>query len=353
MAENPEISKNSENGENDDFYPYLDFIAAADVFMYLGDLRLIFENSYKILKNNGILIFTVEALVDEKKENENIWIENEILTDELNVFHNNIGQIERYDGVKSRNNNDSKYSYSNTNTESNINNVQNIITNDNESKNENENENDVKNEKENEVEKEKEIEVEKEKEKEIETDNVVTEISNIYISEDELNVKNGEDSSTSSSSLRNILAGKHIIPTDLKTETETEGNINIDKIAACGTSLDLEPCIPDSFLDHNSFDKSAFVCSHIAETEQDPFIALSDPLTVLAVLAVLPPCTLSSFSPSISSPVSPLSLLSPPLSPIPPIPPLLPPPLLHPLTLYLIYPFLLLSSASIPPPLLY
>ena len=177
-----------------------------------------------------------------------------------------------------------------------------------------------------------EIEVEKEKEivkeKEIETDNVVTEISNIFISEDELTVKSGEDSLTSVSSLRNILAGKHIIPTDFKTETETEteGNINIDKIGTCDISSDLEPCIPDSFLNLNSFDKCAFVCSHTEETEQDPFIALSGPLTVLAVLAVLPPCRLSSSSPSISSPVSPLSLLSPPLSPIPPIPPLLPPP---------------------------
>ena len=184
-----------------------------------------------------------------------------------------------------------------------------------------------------EEENEKEKEKDKDKEKEKEKENLMTEISNIFISEecsvDELNMQNGEDSLTSSSSLKIILPVKHLVPTDLKTETETEieGKINIGKIGAYNTSSDLEPCILDSFLDQNFSDKSSIVCSHIEETEQDPFIALSDPS------AVLPASTLSSSSPSFSSSFSvspPLSLLSS-LSPIPslltlPSSPLLSPP---------------------------
>lgn len=47
-------------------HPLLDFVAAADVFCYMGDLRRVVAAAAAVLRPGGVLVFTVEALGGRK-----------------------------------------------------------------------------------------------------------------------------------------------------------------------------------------------------------------------------------------------------------------------------------------------
>ena len=93
MNENVDIDADSKNGNKSEIdnenYPMVDFITAVDVFMYLGDLKNVLESSCKILNYNGLLVFTVEALKNEKLKIDEIESEVEIDID-LNGLEFNI-----------------------------------------------------------------------------------------------------------------------------------------------------------------------------------------------------------------------------------------------------------------------
>jgi predicted TPR repeat methyltransferase len=91
-TKNDKIDNKNENDIDSeiDSLPQLDFIVAADVFMYLGDLKNVLEASYQVLKLNGLLVFTVEALNvknDENKENK-VSEDDEELNGEKEIDNN-------------------------------------------------------------------------------------------------------------------------------------------------------------------------------------------------------------------------------------------------------------------------
>ena len=100
-VKNPIDNNNNKNkieieNENDS-HPAIDFIVAADVFMYLGDLKNILESSYKILKSNGLLVFTVEALENKKKENEEFESDKKTNGEKNDIETDKIDEINEID----------------------------------------------------------------------------------------------------------------------------------------------------------------------------------------------------------------------------------------------------------------